>query len=952
MLRYSFRYVLFLLVLGRFCLSHEVIIGQTSYDQKDSIQLVELLSRIEQLSENGQTDSIGYYYQKKADLHRQKDDLTLWLDTYWEWQYYFEEPELSLEVIDDCLLKIWRPSNSYSEWESLLWAYASKGYLHFELGQAMASIRALQQADNIFSTQNITDFNIVEYVYQLMGTCLTMIGDNEKARYIYEKALRHTDSYDIKGGLYNNIGLTFWNEGNNKQAMLEYQKGLSIDSLPLIRKGQLMSNLAKSMQETGLTDKALTTAQSAVSILTSIKNPAHPDYEEWLSGAYFILGFISTEQKAFSSAQLALEQALQHAIEAYGTKNHRTSAKIFIALGELAAQKGFYKIAINRYHEALNCVIPSFLPEKLRDEPASDLFYEENTISEALEGKADALYRLFEKEQDLDFLKEALTCHDLAYKAENLLRQALENESAKLLLQSYRRKRTEQVLHIAHQLYLKTGQKEYLQKAFIIAERTKASLLLDNIRENLAKSALQLRDSLFIKERQLLRYYSFYEKEYLLSTEEMAKSRFLFEKNKVGDQLEELRAEIRKKYPSIEAVDKQELSFRQAEQWVESSETDGLIEYFVGENHMYIFSIKKDGKMELQVLEQDAELQLMAQNFIQRFGSRERISNERDEYLKEANQLYSILLGKLDLSGGTSFTIIPDAWLNFLPFDALLSVPYSGNWPEAPFLIKQWKIGYGYSLATLFYQKDLPSEAKKNLLAVAPGFDNQPRNLPPLAFSREELKAIRISQKKMLVNRAALLESFRQESPNYLILHLSTHAQGTGTDVPPHIEFIDSTLYLPEIYALRLKADLVTLSACETGIGRLEEGEGIMSLSRGFAFAGAASLIASLWTVNEASTAQLFAAFYRDVAEGLPKMEALRQTKLGYLDDPNISSFQKSPYYWAGFVYYGNEGAITLKKGGQKLWKSLLKYGLLLAALAGLFVFFRKWRKTDSNLKT
>ncbi len=948
MLHDTFRSMLFLLVLGILSLSYEIVIGQTSgvYSQKDSIQLVELLNHIEQLSENDPADSIGYYYQKKVDLHRQKDDLTEWLNTYWEWQYYFDEPELSLELIDDCLSKMWRRANIYSEWESLLWTYASKGYLHFELGEVMASVRALQQAESIFSTKKITDFNIVEYVYQLMGTCLTMIGDNEKARYIYEKALRHTDSYDIKGGLYNNIGLTFWNEGNNKQAILEYQKGLSIDSLPLIRRGQLMSNLAKSMQETGLNEEALRTAQSAVSSLTSIKESAHSDYEEWLSGAYYILGFIYANQENFGEAQLAFEQALQHAIIAYGSKNHRTSAKIFIALGDLAVQKGFYKMGINRYHEALSCVIPSFLPKNLMDRPSSGLFYEENTIAEALEGKAEALYLLFEKEADLTYLKEALTCHELAFKAENLLRQVMENESAKLLLQLYRRNRTEKVLHIAHQLFMESGEEEYLQKAFIIAERSKASLLLDNIRENLAKSAIQLQDSLFIEERQLLRYYSFYEKEYLLSRGEAAKNRFLFEKNKVGEQLENLRGEIRKKYPSIGAVSEQELSFKQVEQWLENSDTEGLVEYFVGEKHLYIFSLKKGGKIELRVLEQNPELQSIAQTFIQRFGSRERISNEREEYLKEAYYLFSILLGKLDLLNGTSFTIIPDAWLNFLPFEALISVPYSGNWSKAPFLIKKWTIGYGYSLATLFYQKNLPSEAEKNLLAVAPGFDKQPRNLPPLGFSREELKAIRIPQDKKLVDQAALLESFRLESSNYLILHLSTHAQGTGTDVPPHIEFIDSTLYLPEIYALRLKADLVTLSACETGMGQLEEGEGVMSLSRGFAFAGAASLIASLWTVNEASTAELFAQFYKDIAGGLPKMEALRQTKLKYLEAPNIPSFQKSPYYWAGFVYYGNEGTISLKRSRNVSWERILLYGLLPGILVGLFMFFRKKRKT------
>jgi CHAT domain-containing protein len=932
-----------LLILDIWLLSANSLYAQAnpSYTSQDSAYWQTLVKQIDRVITSGPADSVHFYYEKKAVFHRQKDDLTSWLDTYWDWQYYFDAPERSLEVIEEGLSGIWRPLKTYSEWESLLWIYSSKGYVHFELGQVATSISALEEADRIFYAQDIEGFNIVEYVYQLLGTCVTMIGDNEKARYIYEKALRHTSDRGIRGGLYNNIGLTYWNEGNNEQAMAEFQKGLSIDSLPLSRKGQLLSNLAQSMEVLGQKEDAFANARLAVSILMGIEEPDHSDFYSWVSGAYFILGNILLERSASDDAQRAFEQALEYARSVYSSKYHRTFAKIFVALGKLSFQKGNFREAIQHYHEALNRVMPSFMPKNIVDEPSQTSFYEENTIYEALEGKADALRALFEREPRLEYLEASLASHDLAYQAENLLRQVLENESAKLSLQAYRRSRTENALEVAYQLYQQTGEKTYLERTFLIAERSKASLLLDNIRENLAKAAFQQEDSLFVRERALLRYYSFYEKEYQLATEEEAKKRFLFEKNTVGDQLEDLREEIQEKYPSIRAVAQQEISFDQVQQWMDASNSDQLVEYFVGEERIYIFSIKKGAVVDLRVLEQTVELQAMAQTFIQRFNARERISNERVEYLREAYELYRLLLGDQEPVMGASVTIIPDGWLNFLPFSALLSAPHEGNWLNAPFLLKKWTIGYGYSLATLFYLKNLPTDTPKNLLAVAPGFAERPRNLPPLAFSREELKAIRIPVKKTLVDQQARLAAFRRESSDYRILHLSTHAQGTEQEVPPHIEFIDSTLYLPEIYALRLRADLVTLSACETGLGRLAEGEGVMSLSRGFTFAGAASLIASLWTVNEASTAQLFARFYEDIAQGQPKMEALRQTKLSYLEDPGIPSFQKSPYYWAGFVYYGNEGVVELEKGGGVPWKMILLFGCVLGGLIA-WLFFRR----------
>jgi tetratricopeptide (TPR) repeat protein len=450
-----------LLILDIWLLSANSLYAQAnpSYTSQDSAYWQTLVKQIDRVITSGPADSVHFYYEKKAVFHRQKDDLTSWLDTYWDWQYYFDAPERSLEVIEEGLSGIWRPLKTYSEWESLLWIYSSKGYVHFELGQVATSISALEEADRIFYAQDIEGFNIVEYVYQLLGTCVTMIGDNEKARYIYEKALRHTSDRGIRGGLYNNIGLTYWNEGNNEQAMAEFQKGLSIDSLPLSRKGQLLSNLAQSMEVLGQKEDAFANARLAVSILMGIEEPDHSDFDSWVSGAYFILGNILLERSASDDAQRAFEQALEYARSVYSSKYHRTFAKIFVALGKLSFQKGNFREAIQHYHEALNRVMPSFMPKNIVDEPSQTSFYEENTIYEALEGKADALRALFEREPRLEYLEASLASHDLAYQAENLLRQVLENESAKLSLQAYRRSRTENALEVAYQLYQQTGKR-------------------------------------------------------------------------------------------------------------------------------------------------------------------------------------------------------------------------------------------------------------------------------------------------------------------------------------------------------------------------------------------------------------------------------------------------------------------------------------------------------------
>ena len=112
----------------------------------------------------------------------------------------------------------------------------------------------------------------------------------------------------------------------------------------------------------------------------------------------------------------------------------------------------------------------------------------------------------------------------------------------------------------------------------------------------------------------------------------------------------------------------------------------------------------------------------------------------------------------------------------------------------------------------------------------------------------------------------------------------------------------DGILYLGEVYNLNLNADLVVLSACETGLGKIARGEGLIGLTRGFLYAGAQNLLVSLWQVNDASTSQLMIDFYRNMLNGESKPTALREAKLALIEnDPKYAG----PYYWAPFVLIG-----------------------------------------------
>jgi CHAT domain-containing protein len=232
--------------------------------------------------------------------------------------------------------------------------------------------------------------------------------------------------------------------------------------------------------------------------------------------------------------------------------------------------------------------------------------------------------------------------------------------------------------------------------------------------------------------------------------------------------------------------------------------------------------------------------------------------------------------------------------------------------------------------------------------------DSLYQSLNDLPWSERELGAIsEIVTSDIYTRSAATEEAFKTLAPNYGIIHLSTHAILDDRD-PLYSKFVfshgrggseDGYLYTYELYDLILHANLVVLSACNTGTGKMVRGEGIMSLARGFMYAGCPSIILSLWAVDDKATSLIMANFYRNLLEGESKDAALRGAKLALLasKDPVLSN----PYYWAGLVAIGNTNSLELHAPKPAYWPWILgSVGLLL--LAGI-QWKMKRRRQDSQ---
>jgi hypothetical protein len=486
-------------------------------------------------------------------------------------------------------------------------------------------------------------------------------------------------------------------------------------------------------------------------------------------------------------------------------------------------------------------------------------------------------------------------------------------------------------MDIARRLYEKTGELAWLEKAFAIAERSKAALLFEAMQDNLLR---QGREPRFAQINALRQGLSYFEKNLLLDPGNEKAAHWRLEGDALRGQIATLEQNLRKDYPELAGLELQNSRWLPTPEDFSDGET--LVEYFIGSGRVEVFVFSKNGPPIWKHLPADSLWQGLVQRYLAFFDHDYDILNDPTAYFQTAHALWELLLPP-ETATGSVLTIIPDGILNFVPFEALVAKnEASVNLRNAAYLIRQQEIRYAWSLAVLRQQKNLRSGAAQTLLVVAPGFAQGERGLAPLAspaFSR---------QHTMLKNTAATSVRFLEIASQYRMLHFSTHA---FAGEHPRIEFMDQSLFLPDLYALPLQADLVVLSACQTGLGKEEKGEGVMSLARAFAASGAACIVSSLWSVNDQSTALLMEQFYARLEDGASTGEALRLAKLAYLSDPAVETAALTPYFWAGWVHIGADRQMGTEEHPYYL------YGLSAAVLLLLLGLWKVWWRGTSQQK-
>ncbi len=280
-----------------------------------------------------------------------------------------------------------------------------------------------------------------------------------------------------------------------------------------------------------------------------------------------------------------------------------------------------------------------------------------------------------------------------------------------------------------------------------------------------------------------------------------------------------------------------------------------------------------------------------------------------------------------ELHHATKIIVIPDKQMHQTPFELL-------RWDNG-YIIDHLSVIYNYS-SSLWYRQKSDKRAKRDhsFLAIAPVFDqqkNNPEDMPllasayrekinfdPLMHSGEEVKTISSLfsdnglRSKSLTYGESTEQNVREEISNYSIVHFATHgivnrenSEKSGLVLYPEISTQvssskdDNFLSLGELFTIRLNSDLVTLSACNTGIGEIRGGEGVIALPRGFIHAGVPNVLASLWRVNDEKTKYLMTRFYSHILEDKSYVHAIRLAKTDCIKQGFL------PLDWAGFILIG-----------------------------------------------
>ena len=768
------------------------------------------------------------------------------------------------------------------------------GVLYHENGNYRQSINYLTHSLQIISKRHSADQAAIVNIEQNIAADYHKLGLYNQSLPLYRKILANGVFTSM---IINNIATAYSALGNYQQA-LDYYRKVNYKEVPIVFNEIAYVNLK--LQQLDSTEYYLNR------------------FTEW------------AQQKKFTVNRI------------YTGKNDQYRAELLVARQQ-------YDAALNALQKAIIAFSGHFNNTNVYTNPSNFTgTFTSYNLFKSLFIKATALEQLYQLRKKETYLQAALQTYNSAISLLRYIEKSYETDDAKLFLKNNSQQAYQHAFAVCMQLHALHPEAGYLEQAFITGERNKASVMYAGVREK-AFQKIQGIDPALIQQETNIKHnlarlsIKSDQTQDSTSLEVIAKEKAAFEiqlsqlQNKIEQNSSYYKLKYSESYPGIQEI-REHINRHQA-----------VISFYTTPDKLYAFVITRSA-FGFTAIDSFPALQQTIVNWLTALkstGSGKRFKGEQ-----WAAALYPQLVKPVQALAGDKeeWIIIPDGILYYLPFESLPA----GDATKT--LLETTEISYQFAsrfLVATPVQKNAP--ASYSVLAFAPFVQkgmpfphHEFKYMNQLSASGSEIAGL---PGKYFTNTLATKQQFLKEINHYPVVHLATHAIADTAN--PSASFIafypqtqipaDDGLYLEELYSLNMDAtQLIIISACETGNGQLVNSEGVLSLTRGFAYAGCASMVNSLWKADDEATSAILQQFHVYLQKGYTKSKALRLAKLDYLHG---NALHKTPDYWAHLILIGNTEPVVKKFSSYAIWIPAIS-----VMLTTLFILWRVRRKKKKKV--
>ncbi len=796
--------------------------------------------------------------------------------------------------------------------------------------------------------------------YNNIGTLYKENRDFELALSYYNKSAEVYENFLGKNcnplaGSYNNMGEVYLETGEYEKSYDYFTRSLNIDILNL---GPENPQLASRYLNLGAVAAEMGRHNESVEWNTKALHFHISAYGEKNRLASSIYGNMAMDYVEMDSLDIALDyliRAIDNLEEFYG-KNHFDLASYYTKLGllqietasdEHAQENLFHGLSVNYNGEVDPEHLEHIDTEKIIDKNQ----FIESLVAIIKYNKSD-----YSASEHFELLTKNLIVYQLIADISVKLRETYRLERSKLQALKKWDYLYEEAFNTAAGIYELTNNELDFIKAFRFAGLKKASALTDAILMSQAMENSGIPDSIIQLEKTLQSKLEGH-KQNLMEGEDTNEH----EINNITIKLNDLYQHIEKTYPEYNNLRTRYPQYLPEEVVFLLDSKTLLLDFIVSDSSVYTIVISNHGKW-IEKIEVPADLEEKV-NALLRSVKKYRIGDFITASKEIYSALLQPL--EKHFFGIEKIITIPDGYLLLLPFDILIQNnggEKSKNLASQDFLIKEFETVSHYS-TDLWIRSNQESDRvqqssshPEGFLGFAPVFDAKHGNPETVleenaltendsfythraVFDRMSLQELPYSEQEVdglvtlfsnygieargVLRDQATEEMFRFSSGNYKFVHIATHGlinpekpelsglvfwkdSSENPDNNPRLliseKLNDGVLYTKEVFNLDLNADLITLSACETGAGKIVEGEGLLSFVRGFTYAGVPNLLISYWKVNDKTTADFMLDFYKGILTGDSYTAALRKAKLAAISNKSTSF----PAFWGNFVLIGN----------------------------------------------